>query len=120
MTFDSSSREIGTNEIGAQPQTMPVFYCGRVTIDVSNSEVRLAGVEIFFTESEWAILKTLALKPGQIFTKEELTMAIVANAPSKPLNGNTLNVLISSLRQKLGANVIHTYLGRGYCLNCFG
>lgn len=119
MTFEGPSRETETSEASV-PHKSPAFYCGRVCIDVDKGEVRVAGVEIWLTENEWRIIKTLASKPGQLFSKEDLFQVVYAAEPNKVLKSNTLNAFISHLRTKIGNGVIHTYRGHGYRLNCFG
>lgn len=71
-------------------------------------------VPVVLTPKEWALLRVLASRPGQIFTRERLQEALYQWDDSS--DSNTLEVFISRLRRKLGSALIETVRGTGYRL----
>ena len=64
---------------------------------------------------EWAVLACLAQRSGRIFSRGEIEGRLhglgLADASS-----NSLEVIVSRLRKKLGAGTISTHRGLGYRL----
>ena len=95
-------------------QASSVLTCDAVTIDLGREVVRNGAVPVVLTPKEWALLRVLASRPGQIFTRERLQEALYQwDATS---DSNTLEVFISRLRRKLGSALIETVRGTGYRL----
>lgn len=93
-------------------QTSSSLQCGDVVIDLAREIVRKGLVPVILTPKEWALLRVLASRPGQIFTRERLQEALYQwDATS---DSNTLEVFISRLRRKLGVGLIETVRGTGY------
>ena len=95
-------------------QTSSVFQSGGITIDLARESVRKGMVPVVLTPKEWALLRVLASRPGQIFTRERLQEALYQWDDSS--DSNTLEVFISRLRRKLGSALIETVRGTGYRL----
>lgn len=87
---------------------------GQVHIDLAREMVQVAGLPVVLTPKEWALLRVLASRPAQIFTRERLQEALYQWDASS--DSNTLEVFISRLRRKLGSNLIQTVRGTGYRL----
>ena len=87
---------------------------GSVHIDLVREGVQVAGLPVVLTPKEWALLRVLASRPGQIFTRERLQEALYQWDASS--DSNTLEVFISRLRRKLGSSLIQTVRGVGYRL----
>lgn len=87
---------------------------GSVRIDLAREVVQVAGLPVVLTPKEWALLRVLASRPAQIFTRERLQEALYQWDASS--DSNTLEVFISRLRRKLGSNLIQTVRGIGYRL----
>ena len=87
---------------------------GSVHIDLVREGVQVAGLPVVLTPKEWALLRVLASRPGQIFTRERLQDALYQWDASS--DSNTLEVFISRLRRKLGSSLIQTVRGVGYRL----
>ena len=85
-----------------------------LSIDLAREQVRRAGVPIALTHKEWALLRVLATRPEQTFTRERLQDALYQWDGSS--DSNTLEVFISRLRRKLGSELIETVRGTGYRL----
>lgn len=93
-------------------QTSSSLQCGDVVIDLAREIVRKGLLPVILTPKEWALLRVLASRPGQIFTRERLQEALYQwDATS---DSNTLEVFISRLRRKLGVGLIETVRGTGY------
>ena len=97
---------------------VPVLTCGDLTLDTSSHEVRLAGVPVTLTRTEYAILKLLMRNPGQVLAKSVLLDRIAEDTPD--CTENSLKTHISNLRGKLrdtsGKDYIEAVWGIGFRL----
>jgi two-component system OmpR family response regulator len=88
---------------------------GRLRLDPTAHQAWLDGAPIDLTQMEWAVLGCLAQRPGRIFSRGEIEGRLhglgLADAAS-----NSLEVIVSRLRKKLGAGLISTHRGLGYRL----
>lgn len=84
-------------------------------VDAGAHQAWLDGVAVDLTQMEWAVLACLAQRPGRIFSRSEIEDRLhvlgLAEAAS-----NSLEVIVSRLRRKLGAARITTHRGLGYRL----
>jgi len=85
---------------------------GRLEIDRAAARVWREGAEIRLTSREWALLDALLGARGRVLAKSALEDALYAF--DTPIEGNAVEVYVSRLRQKLGAEVIETRRGLGY------
>jgi two-component system OmpR family response regulator len=92
----------------------PVLACGGLRIDTTTQEVSRDGVVVRLTALEYALLAVLAHRIGQPISKADLTEHLYDQSFDR--DSNTLEVIISRLRRKLGADLIETQRGRGYRL----
>jgi two-component system OmpR family response regulator len=87
----------------------------RLQIDTGAHQARLDGAAVDLTQMEWAVLGCLARGRGRIFSRGEIENRLhglgLAEAAS-----NSLEVIVSRLRKKLGATLISTHRGLGYRL----
>ena len=67
------------------------------------------------TAREWAVLDALLSARGTIQSRQTLEEALYAFDDA--IEGNAVEVYISRLRKKLGADLITTRRGLGYCLD---
>lgn len=95
-------------------QISSVLRSGGVAIDLARESVRKDLVPVVLTPKEWALLRVLASRPEQVFTRERLQEALYQWDDSS--DSNTLEVFISRLRRKLGSSLIETVRGTGYRL----
>lgn len=86
--------------------------CGSVALDPVSHECTCATGVVSLTRKESAILEYLLRKVDQVVTKEEL----VEHAWDFAFEGgtNVVEVHVSSLRRKIGAETIETVRGAGY------
>lgn len=92
----------------------PVIRLGELTIDLAARDLRRAGKAVALTAREWALFELLLSRPGQIFPKRDLEDRLYSF--DDEIGSNTLEVHVSRLRKKLGAQVIETERGLGYRL----
>ncbi|WP_284338036.1 response regulator transcription factor [Comamonas sp. NoAH] len=95
-------------------QRSSVLHSADIAIDLARESVRKGMLPVVLTPKEWALLRVLASRPGQIFTRERLQEALYQWDESS--DSNTLEVFISRLRRKLGSALIETVRGTGYRL----
>ncbi|OAG74945.1 DNA-binding response regulator [Acetobacter malorum] len=59
-------------------------------------------------------MELLARRPGAICSRERIEDALYTL--EEEVGSNTIEVFVSRVRKKLGADIIRTVRGRGYCL----
>jgi len=92
----------------------PTFRAGSLTIDQAARKVWRDGDEVQLTAREWALLECLAQRVGATLSKAQLEEALYAFGSE--VESNAVEVFVSRLRKKLGADAIHTIRGLGYRL----
>lgn len=95
-------------------QASSVVELGDVTVDLRAKTVTQAGRAVALTAREYAILEFLALHRGAVVTRTTLYEHIFDE--DDDTLSNLLDVHISSLRKKLGAELIATRRGQGFCI----
>ncbi len=98
----------------AAGHTHPVLEIGPLTLDTAAKVVKNAGVEVALTAREYALLEFLALHRGEVVSRTTLYEHLFDEEDSTL--SNLLDVHVSNLRKKLGADVITTRRGHGYCI----
>lgn len=94
----------------------PVVRLGGLEIDTARRTVHRDGVRLTLTIKEFAVLETLAARPGEAVRRAEL-IERCWDELTEP-NSNVVEVLVSQLRRKLGEPaLIHTVRGVGYRLD---
>ena len=97
----------------ATPHTPTTAY---IQLDTRNRSVLVNGQAIDFTAMEYAIISTLFLSPGRVYSRTELTQLMY----HEPLHiGRAIDVHISKIRIKIEPNpdkpiYIITVYGKGY------
>lgn len=95
-----------------------VCTCGDLTLDMASHAVRVGGVPVQLTRTEYAILKLLMQNPGQVLAKSVLLDRISEDTPD--CTENSLKTHISNLRGKLrgvsGRDYIEAVWGIGFRL----
>jgi two-component system OmpR family response regulator len=97
----------------AAGEAVPAPARGRLRLDRMAHQAWLGSEPVDFTQMEWAVLDCLAQRAGRIYSRSEiegrLSLLGLAEASS-----NSLEVIVSRLRKKLGADAISTHRGLGY------
>jgi two-component system OmpR family response regulator len=95
-------------------QTHNVIAIGAVTIDTAARTVAAAGDAVTLTAREYALVEFLALHRGEVITRTTLYEHLFDEDDSTL--SNLLDVHVSNIRKKLGAEFITTRRGHGYCI----
>jgi two-component system OmpR family response regulator len=90
----------------------PLLRFGDVELDLTGKDAAVSGVRAELTAREWAIVEALALRAGRLVSKTDLE-AIVFGLDGE-IASNSLEVHVSSIRRKLGRQIIETVRGLGY------
>ena len=88
------------------------LHAGELELNPQTREVRLGGKSVALSQRELALLEHLMQRPGAIVSKTSLEGSIYAWG--EEVESNTIEVHISNLRKKLGADRIITIRGVGY------
>lgn len=92
----------------------PRVALGDLSIDIAARSLTRAGKSVPLTAREWVLLEAFLQKPGQLLSKAVLEERLYSF--DAEVESNTIEVHISRLRRKLGADVIATERGLGYRL----
>src|SRR5262249_33174302 len=94
--------------------TDPIYQFAGICIDSTRNVATVDGRELDLTSAEFRLLEHLLRHPGQAFSRPQLMQAI----GEEIILERTIDVLIKTLRDKLGAekNVIETVPGIGFRL----
>lgn len=87
-------------------------HIGEVEVDLMAKAVYLHGGRVDITQREWRVLEALLQRAGRVVSKNDLESLMLGLGGE--LASNSLEVHISRLRRKLGAEVIETVRGMGY------
>ena len=102
-------RRLSASDAVAKTETVSV---GGVTLNISECTVTKDGETIELTKNEFKVLELLMGNPRRVFTKEQIYESAWYDADS--VDDNTIRVIISRLRDKVGAEHIKTIRGLGY------
>jgi two-component system OmpR family response regulator len=92
----------------------PILSHGSLDIDLAARSVHRDGRPVPLTAREWALFEAFLARPGQLLSKPQLEEKLYAF--DAEVESNTIEVHVSRLRKKLGAQVIETERGLGYRL----
>jgi two-component system OmpR family response regulator len=98
----------------AAGQTRNVIEIGELVIDTAARRVTRAGQSVALTAREYALVEFLALHRGEVVTRTTLYEHLFDEDDSTL--SNLLDVHVSNLRKKLGAESIATRRGHGYSI----
>lgn len=92
----------------------PRIKLGELSVDIAARSLTRAGNPVPLTAREWVLLEAFLQKPGQLLSKAALEERLYSF--DSEVESNTIEVHISRLRKKLGADLIVTERGLGYRL----
>ena len=95
-------------------RTRNVIEIGNVVMDTAARHVTLCGNPVALTAREYALVEFLALHRGETVTRSTLYEHLFDE--DENTLSNLLDVHVSNLRKKLGAEFIATRRGHGYCI----
>ncbi len=90
------------------PQLAPVLEAGPLRLDTASHELTLADIPVRLTRTEYAILKLLLQRPGQVTARSVLLEHISQDTPD--CSEGSLKQHISNLRGKLREVDGHDYI----------
>jgi DNA-binding response OmpR family regulator len=102
-----------TGNLAVKREEPPTRW-GDLTIDTDRHEVRVGGLEVNLTPTEFRLLQCLANNPGRAFTREYLVSR--AMGPDAVVLPRNIDVHVRALRKKLGSHgdLIQTVRSIGY------
>lgn len=92
----------------------PIVTHGPLEVDLAARSIYRDGRPVTLTAREWALFEAFLSRPGQLLSKAQLEDKLYAFGSE--IESNTIEVHVSRLRKKLGADVIETERGLGYRL----
>jgi two-component system, OmpR family, response regulator len=95
-------------------QTTNLLEIGDVTVDTAARVVSLKQKPVELTAREYALVEFMALHRGEVVTRTQLYEHLFDENDSTL--SNLLDVHVSNVRKKLGAEFITTRRGHGYCI----
>ena len=90
------------------------LIAGDVRLDTRSGEVTMAGEPVKLTAQEYKLLSYLMHHKGKVVSRTELIEHIYDQDFDR--DPNTIEVFVTRIRKKLGADVITTIRGLGYSL----
>lgn len=87
---------------------------GEIKMDLRSRTVTRSGEPVVLTAREYAILEYLAMHRGEVVTRSALYEHLFDE--NEDSLSNLLDVHVFSIRKKLGAELITTRRGQGYCI----
>lgn len=93
----------------------PILNVGDVQIETSARRVTRAGSEVELAPKEYALLEFLALHRGKLVTRSLLYEHLYDDR--EDTMSNLIDVYVSGIRRKLGADLIRTRRGAGYIID---
>lgn len=92
----------------------PIISLGDLEVDIAARNLRLKGKPVILTAREWVLFEAFLQRPGQLLSKAQLEERLYSF--DTDVESNAIEVHVSRLRKKLGAQVIETERGLGYRL----
>lgn len=96
---------------GAIPPT--ALRAGEVALDFDAKAAWRGGQPVSLTAMEWSLLGCLVSQKARIWSRADLVASLYESSHEET-ESNTLEVIVSRLRRKLGAELISTHRGLGY------
>jgi DNA-binding response OmpR family regulator len=95
-----------------QPEQSAPIVTGTLRVDLAGRRTEVAGAEVELTATEFDLLAFLLIRPGQVFSREQLLAHVWGY---EGLGSRTVDVHVAQVRAKLGtASPIRTVRGVGY------
>ncbi|WP_299362030.1 response regulator transcription factor [uncultured Paracoccus sp.] len=89
-------------------------YVGTLKVDRAGARLFRGADEIRLTSREWALFDALLSARGRVLSKQVLEDRLYAYGDA--VEGNAVEVYVSRLRSKIGADAIQTRRGLGYLI----
>ena len=100
------------NQTAPQKQQVSIITVGNISLNLTECIIVRNGETIELTKAEFKVLELLMSQPKRVFTKEQIYES--AWYDDGAVDDNTIRVIISRLRDKIGSEHIKTIRGLGY------
>ncbi len=100
------------NQTAPQKQQDSIITVGNISLNLTECIIVRNGETIELTKAEFKVLELLMSQPKRVFTKEQIYES--AWYDDGAVDDNTIRVIISRLRDKIGSEHIKTIRGLGY------
>jgi len=114
--FDLNELLARMEAVARRANPSPSLKVGDLSLDLGERTAWRGSERIDFTAMEWRVLAALARRPGRIYGRGEIEEELAANGLGDA-GSNSLEVIVSRLRKKLGPLAISTHRGLGYRLD---
>lgn len=89
-----------------------IVAIGALRVNLDTHEALLDGLPLHLPRMEFSVLRALLDQPGKVVPKRQLEQRLYG--PDDEVESNAVDVFVSRLRRKLGADFIKTVRGVGY------
>lgn len=96
----------------------PILTNGTVALDPASHRATRGDIQCELTPREFSLLYALLRRPGMIMSRSQLEASIYSW--NEPVESNTIDFLIHSVRRKLGPDVISNVRGAGWMVQRCG
>ncbi|WP_088282131.1 response regulator transcription factor [Ideonella sp. A 288] len=114
--FDLDELLARVDAVCRRSSTARRLVIGAVVVDLATRQAEHNGERIELTAMEWAVLLCLSRHQGRIYSRPDIESALNRNGIAEAAS-NSIEVIVSRLRKKLGSAVISTHRGLGYRLD---
>jgi len=114
--FDLDEMLARMSAIQRRSMPSPEIKVQDCVFDLANLRAWRGGSGVDLTAMEWTVLRVLCGHIGRIYSRNDIESTLVSEGLLAG-ESNTLEVIISRLRKKLGAALITTHRGLGYRLD---
>lgn len=100
------------NSAVPQKAAVTIITAGEISLNIDECSFSKGGKTVELTKAELKVLELLMSQPKRVFTKDQIYES--AWYDDGAVDDNTIRVIISRLREKIGAEHIKTIRGLGY------
>jgi two-component system, OmpR family, response regulator len=111
--FDLDELLARIDAVGRRSAPASRVAIGEAELDFEACSLRHKGRKVELTAMEWAVVCCLARRPGRILARGQIESGLAGQGLLQG-ESNSLEVIISRLRKKLGVAAITTHRGLGY------
>ena len=96
-------------------QAASILSNGSITLNLATHQATSGETTVFLSAKEFALLHSLLLHPGRIFSREELEEHLYGT--NEAVESNAIDFLIHGIRKKIGMQAIKNVRGAGWMVD---